>query len=227
MDSTIRRVGQVAHPKGTCVLQTRCMSIVLVRHGETEGNATRVLQLPDIPLNERGMRQAERLADRLQTFDIRQIVCSDLQRARMTAAPIAARLGLPVELTPLLQERNFGDLRGRSYLDVGGNPFAPDFVPPNGESWPVFHLRVEQAFAYIAKLRAELAEGDLLVVTHGLVCRAMFERHIVWQESGQPPERFHNTAVNILDPRAPFVARLANCCVHLDPADLEPLGGAA
>jgi probable phosphoglycerate mutase len=203
------------------------MSIVLVRHGETDGNATRVLQPPETPLNERGMRQAERLADRLLTLGITQIVCSDLVRARMTAAPIAARLGLPVETTPLLQERNFGDLRGRSYASVGGNPFALDFVPPNGESWPVFHQRVEQAFAYVAQLRARLREGQLLVVTHGLVCRAMFERHIAWVEAGVPPERFHNTAVNILDPLAPFTARLANCCTHLDPADLEPLGGAA
>ncbi|HKP60349.1 MAG TPA: histidine phosphatase family protein [Polyangiales bacterium] len=203
------------------------MSIVLVRHGETDGNATRVLQLPDVPLNARGMRQAERLADRLQTLPITQIVCSDLLRARMTAAPIAARLGLQVAYTPLLQERNFGDLRGRSYASVGGNPFALDFVPPNGESWPVFHQRVEQAFAYIAKLRDELAKGELLVVTHGLVCRAMFERHIAWVDAGQPPERFHNTAVNILDPRAPYAARLANCCTHLDPADVEALGGAA
>jgi probable phosphoglycerate mutase len=203
------------------------MTIVLVRHGETDGNATRVLQLPDTPLNERGMRQAERLADRLQSLGITQIVCSDLLRARMTAAPIAARLGLHVEITPLLQERNFGDLRGKSYASVGGNPFAPDFVPPNGESWPVFHRRVEEAFVYIAQLRAALLEGQLLVVTHGLVCRAMFERHIAWIDAGLPPERFHNTAVNILDPRAPFAARLANCCTHLDPSDLEPLGGAA
>jgi len=203
------------------------MSIVLVRHGETDGNATRVLQLPDVPLNERGMRQAERLAERLQTLDITQIVCSDLLRARMTAAPIAARLGLQVETTPLLQERNFGDLRGQAYASLSSNPFAPDFAPPNGESWPVFRQRVEHAFAYIAQLRAKLSEGQLLVVTHGLVCRAMFERHIAWLEPGVPPERFHNTAVNILDPLAPFAARLANCCTHLDPADVEPLGGAA
>src|SRR3954447_18409021 len=121
-DSTIRRFGQAggrdclrARAGAGTLVQTRCMTIVLVRHGETDGNATRVLQLPDTPLNERGMRQAERLADRLQSLGITQIVCSDLLRARMTAAPIAARLGLHVEITPLLQERNFGDLRGKSY----------------------------------------------------------------------------------------------------------------
>ena len=41
------------------------MTILIVRHGETDGNAARILQRPDVPLNERGMRQAEQLARRL------------------------------------------------------------------------------------------------------------------------------------------------------------------
>ena len=203
------------------------MSIVLVRHGETEGNAARILQLPDVPLNARGMRQAERLAERLHDFGITGIVCSDFLRARMTAAPIAKRLGLEVVTTPLLQERNFGDLRGTPYAQVSGNPFALDFVPPNGESWQVFHDRVAQAFEYVAAMRAKLSDGHLLVVTHGLVCRAILARHVAWSESTPPPERFHNTSVSVLDPIAPYAARLTNCCVHLGPEELEPAGGAA
>jgi broad specificity phosphatase PhoE len=35
------------------------MTILIARHGETDGNAARILQRPDVPLNERGMRQAE------------------------------------------------------------------------------------------------------------------------------------------------------------------------
>jgi probable phosphoglycerate mutase len=202
------------------------MSIVMVRHGETEGNAARVLQVAETPLNARGMRQAERLAARLHDFGITQIVCSDLARARMTAAPIAARLGLEVVTTPLLQERNFGDLRGTPYAQLNGNPFAPDFAPPNGETWEMFHARVAQAFAHIVELRAKLTEGHLLVVTHGLVCRAVLTRHVAWSASEPPPERFHNTSVTILDPRAPYAPTLTNCCVHLGPEDLEPAGGA-
>jgi 2,3-bisphosphoglycerate-dependent phosphoglycerate mutase len=203
------------------------MSIVVVRHGETEGNASRVLQLPDVPLNARGIRQAERLAERLHDFGITQIVCSDLLRARMTAQPIAKRLGIAVETTPLLQERNFGDLRGTPYANLSDNPFAPDFVPPNGESWPMFHQRVAQAFEHVAALRAKLARGHLLVVTHGLVCRAILVRHVARSEATPPPERFHNTSVTVLDPIAPYAARLTNCYVHLGPDDLELAGGAA
>src|SRR5579884_1613792 len=118
------------------------MTILLVRHGETDGNARRILQRPEVPLNERGLRQAALLAERLSADGFVHILCSDLLRARMTAAPLAARSGFAVEEHPLLQERNFGDLRGMPYAALSEDPFAADFVPPNGEDWPTFHARV-------------------------------------------------------------------------------------
>jgi len=118
------------------------MTILLVRHGETDGNAARILQRPDVPLNERGMRQAEQLARRLLGHGFVHILCSDLLRARMTATPLAARSGMAIEESPLLQERNFGDVRGTPYAALAEDPFGPDFAPPNGEDWPAFHARV-------------------------------------------------------------------------------------
>src|SRR5215475_626256 len=106
------------------------MTILLVRHGETDGNVARILQRADVPLNERGMRQAEQLARRLIPYGFVRIVCSDLLRARMTAAPLASHSGIAIEESPLLQERNFGDLRGEPYAELPENPFGPDFAPP-------------------------------------------------------------------------------------------------
>src|SRR5580704_2394624 len=102
------------------------MTILLVRHGETDGNAARILQRPDVPLNDRGLRQAEQLARRLSAVGFARILCSDLLRARMTAAPLAARSGVAIEQNPLLQERNFGDLRGMAYAALPEDPFGPD-----------------------------------------------------------------------------------------------------
>ena len=118
------------------------MAILLVRHGETDGNAAGILQRPDVPLNARGLRQAEGLARRLMAQGFVHILCSDLLRARMTAAPLAAHTRVTIEESPLLQERNFGDLRGKPYAELPEDPFAPDFAPPNGEGWPGFHARV-------------------------------------------------------------------------------------
>src|SRR5690242_18646205 len=123
------------------------MAILLVRHGETAGNAARVVQRPEVPLNERGIRQAAQLAVRLFGLGFAHVLCSDLVRARMTAEPLRARGGAVIEETPLLQERNFGDLRGTPYAELSEDPFAPGYVPPNGESVEGFHRRVAQAFA--------------------------------------------------------------------------------
>jgi 2,3-bisphosphoglycerate-dependent phosphoglycerate mutase len=200
------------------------MKILLVRHGETDGNAARILQRPDVPLNNRGMRQAERLALRLSDHGFVHILCSDLLRAQMTAAPLATRSGIAVEENPLLQERNFGDLRGLPYAGLSEDPFGPNFAPPNGEDWPTFHARVADAFDFIVKRRRNV-KGTVVVVTHGLVCRALVERHTSLQEGIVVPERFDNASVTVLHEDAPHRVSVINCTRHLT-ASLETEPGA-
>jgi 2,3-bisphosphoglycerate-dependent phosphoglycerate mutase len=200
------------------------MTILLVRHGETAGNASRVLQRPDAPLNERGIRQAERLAQRLFDHGFVHVVCSDLLRARMTAAPLAARSGVTVEESPLLQERNYGDLRGVPYSELAKNPFGSDFAPPNGEDWPTFHARAAEAFNFIVSTRRRV-KGPLVVVTHGLVCRALVNRHARLPEGMVAPELFGNTSVTVLHEDAPHTVSLLNCTSHLATALEEDRAG--
>ena len=192
-------------------------TIVLSRHGETEGNAARIVQLPDAALSPRGVAQAERLALRLAVEGIALILSSDLARAMTTAEHVRRATGAPIAFDPLLQERNFGDLRGTPYSQIGLDPFAPDFEPPGGESWPIFHSRVDRAWEAI-EARAVEIEGPLAVVTHGLVCRSIAERHVVLPAGTIAPERWENTSVTIIDGPTPWRVRLLNCTVHL--ADL-------
>ncbi len=202
------------------------MSIWVVRHGETDGNAQHILQRPDIPLNELGLQQAERVAARLASLGAARIVASDLARARMTAEAIAARTGLPVETTPLLAERNFGDLRGTAYASLPADPFAPDFVPPNGESWDAFHARAAAAFALILACTQD-SDAPLIVVTHGLLCRAFAQRHLTPPAGQCVPDRFHNTGITVFDAHAPHRVTLWNCTAHLDERVDTTSGGAA
>lgn len=190
------------------------MTILAVRHCETDGNAARVLQRADVPLNERGMRQAEQLARRLLAHGFVHIVCSDLLRARMTTVPLTARSGITVEESPLLQERNFGDLRGVPYAEMTEDPFGPDFTPPNGEHWSTFYARVAEAFAFIVS-RRRAVKGALVVVTHGLVCRALVERHALVPEGVSVPVRFDNASVTELHEDAPHAVSVINCTRHL------------
>ena len=198
--------------------------LFLIRHGETVGNASRTVQLPDDPLSPRGVAQAERLARRLAAEGIAHILSSDFARARTTAEHLQRATGAPLTFEPLLQERNFGDLRGTPYADLGFDMFEPDYAPPNGESWPVFHTRVDQAWARVQAL-APATGGRLAVVTHGLVCRSLAANHLILPDGEIAPERWENTSLTIVDWPAPWRVRLLNCVTHLEGLDAAPLAG--
>ena len=190
------------------------MAIFLIRHGETLGNAARMVQRPDNPLSPRGIAQAERLAARLLPEGVAAILASDLARAVTTAEALRAATGAPLRFDPLLQERNFGDIRGTPYVELGFDMFAPGYAPPNGESWEVFHARVDRAWELVQRAAVATA-GNLAVVTHGLVCRSLAERHLALPSGEGAPERWENTSLTIIDGAAPWRVRLLNCSVHL------------
>jgi probable phosphoglycerate mutase len=192
--------------------------IFLIRHGETPGNASRIVQHPDTPLSPRGVAQAERLARRLAQEGIASILSSDFARATATAHALARATGAPLTFEPLLQERNFGDLRGRPYTELGFDMFEPDYAPPNGETWPVFHARVDRAWTRVQALAAS-TDGHVAVVTHGLVCRSLAGRHLALPDGGTVPERWDNTSVTVIACPAPWRVSLLNCIAHLDGLD--------
>jgi probable phosphoglycerate mutase len=199
-------------------MKRNARTIFLIRHGQTEGNAARIVQLPDAALSARGIAQAERLARRLAPEGLALILSSDLARAMTTAEHVRRATGAPLEFDPLLQERNFGALRGTRYSELGFDLFEPDLEPPEGESWPIFHARVDRAWEAV-KARAAEIDGPLAVVTHGLVCRSLAARHVVLPEGAVVPERWENASVTIVDGPTPWRVRLLNCITHL--ADLD------
>lgn len=196
------------------------MAIYLIRHGETAGNRHRVVQVPETPLSPRGLEQAERLGRRLARAGIARIVSSDLARAAMTAERLRAATGAPLALDPLLQERNFGDVRGTPYAELGTDLFGPDYAPPNGETWADLHARVDEAWRRVRAAAAE-TPGHLAVVTHGLVCYSLALRILQLPGETKATMAFGNTSVTIADPDPPHRVRLLNCTSHLG----NPAGG--
>lgn len=191
------------------------MSILLVRHGETALNAARIVQHPETPLNERGLGQARRIAERLADFPVTAIVSSDYARAHMTAQAISAVAGVPIEVQESLRERNFGEARGVPHADLPVDLYAPDYHPKGGESWPMFHRRVAVAWEAI-KARAAENEGDLVVVSHALVCRALVANHFTLGEglqAGVP--RWPNTALTVIEACEPWTVSVLACGAHL------------
>jgi 2,3-bisphosphoglycerate-dependent phosphoglycerate mutase len=171
------------------------MALYLVRHGETDSNRDRIVQTPDTPLSTLGESQAQQLAQRFASQRISAVLCSDYWRTQQTAAPLVAKQNCILQLSPLLRERNFGDLRGRSYLDVGEDFHRPDYLPVNGESHAVFVKRVAEAWQYVLE-ECQQFDGQVVVMTHGLVLRELVRNHL-----------------NLRDPLAFEQAEFANTCV--------------
>jgi len=188
--------------------------IVLIRHGETDGNATRVLQMPDTPLNAQGVAQAERLCGRLTELGVAGIACSDYLRARMTAAPLERATGLSAELLPELRERNFGALRGRPYSELGPGIFAPDYVPDGGEGMQAFDARVALAWQRVVTA-ARRMQGNLAVITHGFVCASIGRQFLELPATLTPPARWGNTSVTLCAAERPHRVELLNSTDHL------------
>src|SRR5687767_528557 len=88
--------------------------MVIVRHGQTSGNAAKLLHgWTDLPLDETGERQAELVSRRISSeIKADALFSSPLNRARQTAAAISNLTGLDVQVRPELREMHFGDLEG-------------------------------------------------------------------------------------------------------------------
>ena len=188
--------------------------LLLIRHGETPLNVARVLQPPDTPLSPTGQAQALALARRLARTGLVGILSSDLPRARQTAEHLSRVTGLPVHTTPLLQERNFGELRGLSYDGLASDPLKMAEAPPGGESQAAFEQRVAEAFALALDWQARLG-GALAVVTHGLVVKAMLLHHATPLPGQVAPSRMSNASLSVVGSAAPHTAELMDCTAHL------------
>src|ERR1700729_2577048 len=84
--------------------------MILLRHGQSEFNlrftaTRRDPGIEDARLTEYGHHQAEQAASTLAREPITRIIASPYTRALQTAEPLARRLGLNIEVLPIVRER--------------------------------------------------------------------------------------------------------------------------
>ncbi len=190
------------------------MSIYLIRHGKTGGNAERRLQVPETPLNDEGLDQAQRLAERLGDVGLVRIVASDYARAFKTAQIVADGVALSVEVEPLFRERHFGDHRGMLYSEIGEDLFGPTYSPPGGEDQEAFQRRGARAWQKLCAISEETA-GPLAIVTHGMLYGYFLSQCVELPDPAQPVPMLGNTAVTIIERSAPYKVSLLACTAHL------------
>jgi probable phosphoglycerate mutase len=155
--------------------------LVVLRHGRTAWNATgRFLGQADIPLDERGLAQAEQAAGVLAELAPSAIYSSDLARARQTAAPLARRCGLPVVTDQRLREIHVGSWEGLTIeeaLQVMGPHdarrwLAGEDVRRSSTGETVAEVG-ERAGAALDEIGLAAPSGTTVVaVMHGLAARA-------------------------------------------------------
>jgi broad specificity phosphatase PhoE len=146
-------------------------SIIIVRHGRTEFNATGRLQgRTDNPLDEVGLAQAEAVATYLapELLSDTLFVCSPLLRARQTATAIAEGVGASLEIDERWIELDYGAYEGLRQSEVPSHVWREwrsdsNFAAPQGESLNQVQQRVTDACAELAQ---RLEGRTAVVVSH-------------------------------------------------------------
>lgn len=180
--------------------------LYLIRHGESilaHNQHIRDIMTED-RLTPAGVRQSERLRDRLATtreIEADILLSSSFPRARQTAEIIAPALGLPVTLDDDLQEMRPGDpgeLYWDEYIEKHGvpDPVKEPFraLAPGAENWGQFMLRVATTLHHIARKH----EGEtVVIVCHGGVINGSLTCFLGLNTLFRPGIEFdlHNTSI--------------------------------
>jgi alpha-ribazole phosphatase len=159
------------------------LRLYLIRHGEVEGaHSGKLLGHTNTPVSARGLEQARQLAEMLSTAPLSAVYCSDLRRARTTAEIIARQSNLKVQESSAWREIDMGEWEGLAISSL--HEKTPElvaqlfnhpslFVYPGGESFAAFIARVQGA---LDQLRIAHDRGDVALIAHGGVCRAIIGR---------------------------------------------------
>ncbi len=201
--------------------------ILLIRHGLNDYVKEHRLagRTPGVHLNEEGLAQAAALAERLASASLAAIYSSPLERACETAAPLAERLALTVQLLDGVKETDCGEWTGQPldelskgdlWQQVQGCPSLFRF--PGGESFAEIQARVVAALDFV---RVTHPGQTVAVISHAdpIKLAAAFY-------TGMPLDLFQRleiapASISELEfvPCRPRLARL-NDCAHLKPAGL-------
>jgi probable phosphoglycerate mutase len=147
--------------------------IYLARHGETAWSVTgQHTGVTDLPLTDRGERNAARLGERLRGLVFTKVFTSPLRRAARTCE--LAGFGAVAEVDRDLMEWNYGDYEGLRTVEIRAN--RPDWHLfrdgcPNGESPEQVGARADRVVS-----RVQAVKGDVLIFSSGHFLRVLASR---------------------------------------------------
>ena len=180
---------------------------MLIRHGETEWNATgRIQGHSDVPLNDAGKRQARLLGERLSNIDLAAVYASDSSRALDTTCAVIADRSMDVTVRVELREKSYGEWEGKTgpairashpeEFAIWQNERDPSFAAPGGESELDLRARV---CPLIEDLRRLHGDGETIaLVAHGGSLRALASELLCIPASAGSMLWLANTGVSTL-----------------------------
>ncbi len=146
--------------------------IYLVRHGQTNDNATHTVQNAESVLSSKGEEQAVVLAERLRHLSFQHLFVSDYVRTRQTIAPLLPHISIEPVYTPLARETKmpsqFVGISNQSeefqafYKVASEHQSDPNWRYADEETFYDVVDRVQKFFELLTT-----QEGDVLAVTHG------------------------------------------------------------
>ena len=179
--------------------------LLLIRHGETTWNAEHRIQGQlDIPLSPLGVLQSARLAECLANEPIDAVYSSGQSRAWLTAAPLAARLGLEVIAEPRLRERSFGIFEGLTLDEVAERyPLEfkkwrerdPAWRPEGGESGQQL---IDRVLSAVSDIGMKHPSQTVVLVSHGGVLDVLYRAARLLEWHAPREHQMLNAAINRL-----------------------------
>lgn len=154
--------------------------VYLARHGETSWSLSgQHTGLTDLPLTERGERNARRLGERLKGLNFAKVFTSPLKRAARTCE--LAGFGASAEVDRELVEWNYGDYEGRTSAEILKE--RPDW-PRSERGWQLFRdgcpggESPQQVGARADRVvgRVRAVRGDVLIFSSGHFSRVFAAR---------------------------------------------------
>jgi probable phosphoglycerate mutase len=161
-------------------MEVKMLKLYITRHGETVWNTQRRMQgWKNSELTERGIANAKALGDSIKEIEFKRVYCSPLDRTRKTAELILGTRNIEVIYEEDLKEINLGEIEGSNQEEA--NKIHPNFSQYFWEqphlyealSGEDFYKVRERVIRVLEKIIKENPEGNVLIVTHGVVLKTI------------------------------------------------------
>jgi len=198
--------------------------LLLVRHSRSAWNSEgRIQGQADIPLDEIGLQQAQRVAERLKAQPIDVFYSSPLQRARATAEVLAEKIDLPITCDARLMEYDFGVISGLTWEGVVAN--HPEFARRwDDDAWAVPIAGSEGRVHFAARVMAVMndiiarhPEQQVAIIAHGGTFNVYLAKMLGLDLKRRHPFHFGNASISLVEmDNGMFHIHFLNDKCHLD-----------